>query len=322
MTGIIAVYQGIQQILIQVEALDPVNKVANLALLTTFVAITSLIGLPLGGAISDHTSSRFGRRTPWIVGTSVVSGVLMIAMGFADNQFLLGVIYTALWLTSNTYQGAVTAILPDRIAESRRGVASTLIGLATPLGVLVGVNVASRVGQIEGYTIIALVFVVTALALVLGTREGSSLSLPLPAARENPGIAHAVRGFFEAFASRDFTLAFVSRLFRFLSHFTVSGFLFLTSATTSAPTKSPAATSPRPSSPSRRSPCSPGSPSRPSAAGSPTSSTAASSSSASPPSASRSRCSSRSSTRAGPACWSTPSSRVSSSAPTSRWTSP
>ena len=32
------------------------------AIMTTFVAITSMIGIPLGGALSDRTRSRFGRR--------------------------------------------------------------------------------------------------------------------------------------------------------------------------------------------------------------------------------------------------------------------
>src|ERR1700761_8190158 len=81
--GLISVFQGIQNILIpdQLAAIDPAHKIGNLALLTTFVAITSMIGIPAGGALSDRTRSRFGRRTPWIVGTTIVSGVLMVAMG-------------------------------------------------------------------------------------------------------------------------------------------------------------------------------------------------------------------------------------------------
>src|ERR1700754_575171 len=110
--GMIALYQGIQQILIpaQVAHLDPAHKVGTLAIMTTFVAITSMIGIPLGGALSDRTRSRFGRRTPWIVGTSLVSGVLMIALGFSGNLIVVGVLYTVLWLTANMYQGALTAV--------------------------------------------------------------------------------------------------------------------------------------------------------------------------------------------------------------------
>lgn len=228
--GMIAVYQAVQQILIpaQVAAIDPAHKIGNLALLTTFVAITSMIGIPLGGALSDRTRSRFGRRTPWIVGTAIVSGILMIALGFTGNLIVLGVLYTVLWLTSNMYQGALTAVLPDRVPETRRGWASALIGLGTPIGVLVGVNVAGQFGQVAGYTIIAIVLVVTALAFVLGTRELSSIDMPVVEKATDRRFGTGVGDFFSAFRSRDFSLAFASRFALFLSYATVSGFLFFT----------------------------------------------------------------------------------------------
>jgi MFS family permease len=226
--GMIAVYQAVQQILIpgQIAAIDPAHKVGTLALLTTFVAITSMIGIPLGGALSDRTRSRFGRRTLWIAGTAIVSGVLMVALGFTGNLVLLGVLYTALWLTANMYQGALLAVLPDRVPAHRRGWASALIGLATPIGVLVGVNVAGQVGRVAGYAIIAVVFVVTALAFVLFARERSSLDLPV--VERTPFSIGQVGEFFSAFRTRDYTLAFISRLALFLSYATVSGFLFYT----------------------------------------------------------------------------------------------
>ncbi|MGW4872553.1 MFS transporter [Streptomyces chartreusis] len=221
-----AVFNGVQQVLVptQVESIDSVHKVGNLALLTTFAAIASLAGIPLGGALSDRTRSRFGRRTPWIVLLSGISGALMVAMSVSMNLVLLGIVYTLLWLASNMYQGALIAILPDRVPEERRGFASAIVGLGTPVGVLIGVNVASHVGQFYGYAVIAVVLVVASLALVLGVREDSSLGLDV----KREYVAADRRGFFEAFRSRDFTLAFVSRFALFLSYFTVSGYLYYT----------------------------------------------------------------------------------------------
>jgi MFS family permease len=230
MTAMYALFQGIQQILIpaQVAAIDPTHKVGIVAGLTTAAAIGSLIGLPTGGSVSDRTRSRFGRRTPWLVATSVVAGVLMITMNFSSNLILLGTVYTVLWFVANFYQGALTAILPDRIPEQRRGVASSVIGLGTPLGILVGVNVASHVSQLDGYTLIGLLFVAATLAMGIGAREGSSATMPPVARRQHGGPLGAVSGFFEAFRSRDFTLAFVSRFAIFLAYFTVSGYLYYT----------------------------------------------------------------------------------------------
>src|SRR5579863_2733106 len=58
-------FQGVQQILapVQVEAIDPPGKIANLAVLTMICSITGILGLAGGGAASDATRSRWGRRT-------------------------------------------------------------------------------------------------------------------------------------------------------------------------------------------------------------------------------------------------------------------
>lgn len=223
---------GIQQILVpgQVEALDPANKIASLALLTTLAAITSMVGIPAGGALSDRTRSRYGRRAPWLVGLSIVSGALMIGMGASGSILMLGLAYALLWLTVNMYQGALFAVLPDRVPEARRGFASAIIGLGTPIGVLIGVNIASHLPPSTGYLISALLLVVASLVFVLGAREESSTNLPLVLGKRDSGVSpwEKASGFFEAFRERDFALAFASRFMLFLSYFTVSGYLFYT----------------------------------------------------------------------------------------------
>lgn len=221
-----ALFQGIQQILVpaQVAALDPQGKVGTLALLTTLAAVASMIALPVGGALSDRTRSRFGRRAPWLLPAAVLSAVLAVAMGLAGTLGVLAVVYTALWFTANLYQGAAAAILPDRVPERRRGLAAALIGLGTPIGVLVGVNLVSRVSQFWGYTLVGALVVVATVLLVLGAREPSAAGLPRPARPERRSPAT----FFLAFRSRDFSLAFVSRFGFFLAYFTVSGYLFYT----------------------------------------------------------------------------------------------
>ncbi|MCM4078622.1 MFS transporter [Paractinoplanes hotanensis] len=224
-----ALFNGISAVIlpVQVEAVDPASKVGNLALLTTLAAVASMVAIPAGGAISDRTRSRFGRRTPWIAAAAVVSAVACILMGLADN--LPGLIATTviLWFAANFYSGAITAILPDRIPEDRRGVASAVIGMGTPIGIVVGVQVASRAGQLTAYAVIALVLLVTTALLLFGAKEGSARDLPAPV--RNRGRAGVpFRSFFAAFTVRDFRLAFLSRFLLFASYFVVNGYLFYT----------------------------------------------------------------------------------------------
>jgi MFS family permease len=224
-----AVFNGISAVILpaQVEVVDPASKVGNLALLNTLGAVATMIAIPAGGALSDRTRSRYGRRTPWIAAAAVVSAVACILMGFADN--LPGLIATmvALWFAANIYSGAITAILPDRIPEARRGLAAAVIGMGTPIGVVVGVQVASRVSQVAAYTVLAVILLGTTALLLLGAPEGSARDLP-PPARRRANFGAAVRSFFAAFATSDFRLAFGSRFMLFASYYVVSGYTFYT----------------------------------------------------------------------------------------------
>jgi MFS family permease len=227
-TAMYALFNGIGVILLpaQVAQLAPGSKVSVLALLTTLGAVASMLALPAGGALSDRTRSRFGRRTPWLVVMAGVSALLTIAMGLSTGLVALAILVPILWFTSNFYGGAISAILPDRVPVARRGIASAVIGLGTPVGILFGVNLASRVSQVWAYTALALVLLVTTLALVAGAREPSSLDLVTQKPKERGSVLAAARAFFRAFGHRDFALAFASRFGLFLAYFTVSGYLF------------------------------------------------------------------------------------------------
>ncbi|MFH8663131.1 MFS transporter [Streptomyces afghaniensis] len=227
-TAMYALFNGIGVILLpaQVADLAPDSKVGVLALLTTLGAVASMIALPAGGALSDRTRSRFGRRAPWLVLMAGVSALLTIAMGLSTGLVTLAILVPILWFTSNFYGGAISAILPDRVPVARRGIASAVIGLGTPVGILFGVNLAGRVSQLWAYTVLALVLFVTTLALVAGAREPSSLGLVTERPKERGNVVAAVRAFFRAFGHRDFALAFASRFGLFLAYFTVSGYLF------------------------------------------------------------------------------------------------
>src|SRR6201981_4023414 len=52
----------------QVQAIaGPAHKVAVLGWVTGIGAAVAMVATPVAGALSDRTTSRFGRRRPWIV---------------------------------------------------------------------------------------------------------------------------------------------------------------------------------------------------------------------------------------------------------------
>ena len=223
-TALYALFQGTQLVLLpaQVQSLAPDSKVGSLALITTVSAIAGLVGLPLGGSVSDRTRSRFGRRSPWLAVSSLVCAGLLLAMGSSTGLAMLAVTYTLLMSASNFYQGALTAIVPDRVPTHRRGTASAAIGMGIPLGTLVGVNLAGHLSPLKADLCIAVLLVATTLLLVFAAREEPSIAAGAPVTHERGGV----RTYLLAFRNRDFTLAFVGRAGLFLSWFTVTGYLF------------------------------------------------------------------------------------------------
>ena len=226
--GMYATFQGLQQILIpaQMDALDPANKVANLGLLTTLSAISAVISLPMGGAVSDRTRSRWGRRTPWLAAMALLSTALMMLMSQASALPAFALFYVALWFTMNFYQGALTAVLPDRIPPEKRGIASAMIGLSVPIGIIFGVNVAARADTTTSYAVIAAALVALTASFLIFAPEGPFRPKKLPPVAEKIEVSRRIVGFFSSFRSRDFTLAFLSRALLFVAYFSVSGYLF------------------------------------------------------------------------------------------------
>lgn len=68
-TSLYILYTGIGALLLpfQVGLLAPADKVVVLGVFTGIAVLVALVANPLAGALSDRTTSQFGRRRPWIV---------------------------------------------------------------------------------------------------------------------------------------------------------------------------------------------------------------------------------------------------------------
>ncbi len=220
--GIFILWGAIPTVLLplQVEQLDPVNKVANLAIVTTIGALAAMIMQPIAGTISDRTRSRFGSRAPYIVGGALFGGLALVALGLSSSILMVALCWTLVQLSFNVVQGPFSAMLPDRVPESVRGTFAAMIGAMTMVGSLGGVILASVLsGSIPGaYLTLAGLSVVllTLFAVFTGPRDN----------RGEPRPPFRLRDFAMTFwvnpiAHPDFFWAFTGRLLLYTGYFLI-----------------------------------------------------------------------------------------------------
>ena len=121
------------------------GKEAALAVVTGVGVIGSVIGNPLAGALSDRTTSRFGRRRPWLLGGSLLGMVGLIIMPHMTSVVTLTILWLVVQFAVNSAYAGLTATIPDQVPVDQRGVASGLVGLAQALGPVLGVGLVTYV---------------------------------------------------------------------------------------------------------------------------------------------------------------------------------
>lgn len=130
---------------LKVAELDPAGKEASLGLISAVGAFFALVTNPLAGAMSDRTTSRFGRRRPFIaIGTAGgVAGLGVV--GFAPSIPIALVGWAIAQISFNLVLAALQALLPDQIPQARRAKVSAILGISQQISPLVGIGIAMGV---------------------------------------------------------------------------------------------------------------------------------------------------------------------------------
>ncbi|MEU6297328.1 MFS transporter [Streptomyces erythrochromogenes] len=213
-----ALYVGVAGVLLalQVEDVDPANKVANFGLIAGISAVFATVFNPLAGALSD----RSGRRNPWILGGGLAAVPAMLLLGFADTILLITIAWCLGQAVMNVYQAAITSVVPDRVPVNARGKASAAVGLGLPFGSTLGALLGAAFSEDyrTGYLVLgALVAGAAVLFTACGREERLPARAPLPVREQLAAFASALR-------DHDFRWAFIGRALLVLGYFAVSGY--------------------------------------------------------------------------------------------------
>ncbi|MFG2669191.1 MFS transporter [Streptomyces sp. DT20] len=111
---------------------------AKLGTVMAVGAVLALVANPLFGALSDRTTSRFGRRRPWLLGGMSVGFAGLAVIAFGDTVSLLTLGWALAQLGCNAALAAVTSTIPDLIPEEQRARVSGFVGMSSALAMILG----------------------------------------------------------------------------------------------------------------------------------------------------------------------------------------
>jgi MFS family permease len=168
-------YFGPLQVLLpnQLEAIAPADKEFMLAVATGIGALVAMIVNPIAGAVSDRTTSRFGRRRPWALVGAVVGALGLAALAGRTTLLAVALGWCLAQAGLNVLQAAITAAVPDQVPVAQRATVAGWISVPQSLGVVAAVLLVTAVvqGNAAGYLLLAVVVGVLALPFVLGAPD-------------------------------------------------------------------------------------------------------------------------------------------------------
>ena len=178
-----AVFAPIQILLAQqMEILAPGRKETTFGIVVSIGSVVALIANPVIGALSDRTTSRFGRRHPWNLGGLLLTAGALFMLGRQGS--VTGVIlwWIAVQLGTSAMLSAMTAVVPDRVPVSQRAMVSAWSGITISVGIVMGTLLTTvAVSGIEhGYRAISICLLVLSLPFLLVTRDTPLLPASLP----------------------------------------------------------------------------------------------------------------------------------------------
>jgi len=158
----------------QLGLLAPGQKVAILSFFTSVTVLIALFANPLTGALSDRTTSRFGRRRPWILLGGLLTAVGLLFMWQAGTILLLFIGYCVVELFSNCELATLNATIHDQVPDNQRGTVSGIFGLATSLGGILGAIIGGQLfksAPTNAYIVMFVIVLITTIPFALLLRD-------------------------------------------------------------------------------------------------------------------------------------------------------
>ncbi|CAN5310297.1 MFS transporter [soil metagenome] len=157
------------QIEAQLKATDWVQNVVAFGIVSGIAGLCAIVAFPLTGALSDRTTSRFGRRRPWIAGGALLFAASLLLLGLQSSMVGIGVFWALALTGFCVLTAALTATISDQVPVNQRGYVSGWISAPQAIGTILGLVLVTALftGQFLGYAAVAVLLVVLVLPFLL-----------------------------------------------------------------------------------------------------------------------------------------------------------
>lgn len=161
------------QIEAQLKATNWVDNVVAFGVVSGIAGLCALIAYPLTGALSDRTTSRFGRRRPWIAGGALLFAISLLLLGLQETMVGIGVFWALALTGFCVLTAALTATISDQVPVNQRGFVSGWISAPQAIGTILGLVLVTALftGQFLGYAAVAILLLVLVLPFLIWTSD-------------------------------------------------------------------------------------------------------------------------------------------------------
>ncbi|KAJ2805351.1 hypothetical protein H4R21_001292 [Coemansia helicoidea] len=176
--------------------------------------LSGLVTQPLVGVLSDRCTSRFGRRRPYIVGSTACTLVCLAVLGWTRElaggreraaQWLAVVAFYFLDFSVNALQGSLRALVVDVLPAARQAAgtawASRMLGIGNVCGYLMGFLDLARLLPFLGSTHMQVLTTVASATLAATVAVTCWFTAEVPLARPPASAAGPLHMFSELLSS-------------------------------------------------------------------------------------------------------------------------
>jgi MFS family permease len=173
--GLFMAYFGVLGVLLPQQVATVVGqseKVIAFGWVSGLGALCGAISNPVAGALSDRTSTAFGRRLPWITGGALAGGGALVVLSMERSIVGIAVWWCLAQISLNCMQAGIAACVPDQVPVSQRGWVSSWIGVPQTLSIVVSIALVTTITHGRtGYWLLAAVVVALAAPFIVSTDD-------------------------------------------------------------------------------------------------------------------------------------------------------